>query len=392
MSLLSHVVFGRVKFRDTEEFLEFRFRFLIVVMLSGAICTALILAGSHLSLNPIAPAHVKSMTIFTFWATALWIVLRGHKERFQGVAWSYLVLCMLEYTSALIFVPEDELRVLWFLVNVPGVYILLGSRVGALITAITVTGLALGNSHLSAPYSPNAMATLLFGILYVAVFFHFYGARSFSYFLRMRESNDKLRHMATHDTLTGVLNARAYYAGCDHLIHLAQRQTKPYAVLFVDLDHFKAINDTHGHAAGDTVLKTVAACLGQNLRQSDVLGRIGGEEFSIFLPDTEKAGALELAEKIRQAIAALQLPVGERTIRITASIGVAANRRPGQTMGDIQQQADQAMYHAKAQGRNRVSFFDGSGKMPSAAEPVAPLPAKEMEARHDTPAQSQYLH
>ena len=201
------------------------------------------------------------------------------------------------------------------------------------------------------------MATFVLGMLYFALFFHFYSDRSISYFVRMRESNENLRYMASHDTLTGVFNARAYYEICDHLILVANRDSSPYSVMFVDLDHFKSINDTYGHAAGDIVLKKVAQCLADNIRKSDSLGRIGGEEFSIFLPNTEIDGATELAETIRKAIELLMPDIGDQRLKITASIGVARSEKGNQSMKDIQQKADQAMYEAKAKGRNRVSTF-----------------------------------
>src|SRR5574343_1639721 len=359
MSSLGQIVFGRVEFDESEELNGFRFRFLAIVLLSGAVCTGLFLLGEHSRINPINGRHVVSMTVFTGLTLLLWLALRGHKRRFLAVAYAYEFICLLEYVSALMYVPQDELRVLWFLVNIPGVFILLGQRAGTVVMLITVAILALGNQHLSAPYSPNAMATLLTSIVYFAVFFYIYADRSLSYFVRMRDSNRQLRHMATHDTLTQVLNARAYYAGCDHLIRLAARNAAPYAVLFVDLDHFKRINDQHGHAAGDAVLKSVAATLQGSLRESDLLGRIGGEEFSIFLPNTDLEGALKVAESLRQRIEALRPEIGgEERITVTASIGVARNRIGEPSIMAIQQQADQAMYQAKSLGRNRVSCLN----------------------------------
>jgi diguanylate cyclase (GGDEF)-like protein len=360
MRLPWKVIFGRVKFKESEEYEEFRFRFLNIVLLSGAVFTALFIAGNHSAINPISAMHVRSMTVFTSVALILWLCLRGKPKHFYPVAWIYETICLLEYISALAFVPEDELRVLWFMVNIPGVYILLGQRTGSLITALTVVGLAVGNSHLSRPYSPNAIATLLVSCTYMGVFFHVYGDRSISYFVRMRHSNEKLRFAATHDTLTGIFNARAYYSACEHLIRLAHRNRTPFAVLFVDLDHFKSINDTYGHAAGDIVLKSVAQKLSDSIRESDALGRIGGEEFSIFLPNTDIAGAQKLAESIRESIENLMPEIGPKSLQVTASVGVAINQHSQQSMLEIQQQADQAMYRAKKQGRNRVSTFDES--------------------------------
>ncbi|MEY2631830.1 MAG: hypothetical protein RIR00_484, partial [Pseudomonadota bacterium] len=255
------LVFGPVRFHENEEHLEFQFKFLAIVLLGGALLTALFIFGNATQLNPLDSPHVLSMQGFTLLTLGLWGALRGRKQRFRRIAWAYLLLCQLEYASALVFVPTDELRVLWYLTNVPGVFILLGKGIGWATTLLSLGLVLLANPHLSAPLSPNAVATLTLGLLYFALFFHFYSNRSLSYLVRLRESNQRLHHMANHDTLTGVFNARAYYERCEQFIHMARRDGSPSAVLFVDLDHFKAINDTHGHAAGDKVLQAVARCL-----------------------------------------------------------------------------------------------------------------------------------
>jgi diguanylate cyclase (GGDEF)-like protein len=178
-----------------------------------------------------------------------------------------------------------------------------------------------------------------------------------SYFKRMRNYNEQLQDLASHDPLTRVFNAGAYYRACDQQIYANQRSNQPSAVLFIDLDHFKSINDTFGHAVGDDVLRAVAQSLQSNVRRSDILGRIGGEEFSVFLPNTDVKGAELLAETLRTAIESIQIEVDGVRLKITASIGVAGKRFDQQTMQAIQQHADQAMYEAKREGRNRVSTF-----------------------------------
>lgn len=359
MSKLGKIFFGNVRFRESEEFQEYQYKFLIVLMVAAVPATLVFVLGVVTGSNPMGMAHVRSMLIFSAVTTVLWLALRGRKRWYLPVAWLYEVACLLEYASALAHVPEDELRILWLFTNVPGVYLLLGKLAGGLMTGVVVLGLLVGNAHLSAPYSPNAMATAVVGLVYLAVFFHVFVDRALSYFQRMHESNQKLFHLAMHDTLTGVFNARAYYEHCERLISLAKRAGTPYVVLFVDLDHFKSINDRYGHAAGDLVLKSVADCLRANLRRSDLLGRIGGEEFSIFLPNTDLEAGLSVSEEIRRAVAALMPVIADgRVLTITASIGAARNRHSDQTMQEIQQQADQAMYHAKSLGRNRVSTLD----------------------------------
>lgn len=351
------VAFGSTQFTESEEYLEFRYKFLIVLMLAAAFLTGLFILGTLSQINPIGWAHGRMMIVFTSTTLVLWWLLRGAPKRFKRIGWTYETLCMVENTSALIFVPVDELRILWFFTNIPCVFILLGQRAGWFISAVTVLGFAFGNPHLDQPYSANAVATGVLALLYFSVSFHAYVDRSMSYFKRMRDYNMQLVDLASHDPLTHVFNAGAYYRTCDQLIHASQRANQPFAVLFIDLDHFKSINDTYGHAVGDEVLRTVAQTLQNTVRRSDVVGRIGGEEFSVFLPNTEVVGAERLAETLREAIESIHLDVAGVRLKITASIGVAAKTFEQENIQVIQQHADQAMYEAKRGGRNRVSTF-----------------------------------
>lgn len=357
MTSVDHALFGSVKFNVREEHLEFQFKFLSILLVCGAALTGFFLAGSLLNFNKIDAQHVLSMEVFTASSLVLSFLLRGRKEWFLPIAWVYEALCLAEGLSTVVFVTTDELRIFWLVTNVPGVFILLGKRAGWAITLLSVAAVLVANGHSTSPYSQNAVATYSLGMVYFAAFFHIYAARSISYFIRMRESNEQLAFMASHDTLTGVFNARAYYEACERMISAAVRSDSPFSVLFVDLDHFKMINDTHGHAAGDLVLKAVAQALASHLRQSDVLGRIGGEEFSVFLMNTDIKAATGVAETLRMTIENLLPSVGNHPLRVTASIGVAGPSHGKDSILDIQQRADKAMYAAKANGRNRVSIF-----------------------------------
>ncbi|GAB4087809.1 hypothetical protein GCM10028785_04780 [Hydrogenophaga soli] len=353
-------VYGAPRFSADEEHAEFQYRLLIWLMLSGSVVTWLVLLGVVSGFNLLQGPHIGFMTGFATVSLVLWGVLRGRKHLFMPVAWVYQACALAEYVAAWAWVPQDELRVLWFMVNVPGVYIVLGQRVGALATGVSVLLLWWGNPFNPRPYTGPAMVTLSLALLYLAVFFHLYVDRSLSYYQRMRESNQRLRDLASHDHLTGVFNARAFEVQAERLIRLAQRQGGDCAMLFVDLDHFKRINDQHGHAAGDVVLRTVAQAVAAQLRQTDVLGRVGGEEFAILLPDTDLAGAQQVAETLRLGVLGLQPDIGGGVrLPVTASIGVAALRGADANLPLLRQQADEAMYQAKAGGRNRVVVSGG---------------------------------
>ena len=357
LQALKWLAFGSVQFSEQEEYLEFRYKFLIVLMLTAAALTGLFILGLVSQINLIGWAHGRMMITFVTATLVLWLLLRGAPKRFKRIGWTYEVLSLCESASALIYVPVDELRVLWFYTNIPCVFILLGQRPGWVVTVLTMVGFIVGNNYLDSPYSPSAMATGVLAMVYLGVSFHAYVDRSMSYFKRMRDYNNQLQDLASYDPLTRVFNAGAYYRACDQQIHASQRSNQPFAVLFIDLDHFKSINDTYGHAVGDDVLRTVAQTLRATVRRSDIVGRIGGEEFSVFLPNTQLHGAQQLAETLRVAIESIHIEVDGVRLKITASIGVAAKCFDQETMQAIQQHADQAMYEAKRGGRNRVSTF-----------------------------------
>lgn len=169
---------------------------------------------------------------------------------------------------------------------------------------------------------------------------------------RLRASLQHIAALATHDALTGIWNRRQIDQDLEAAVKHAQRTGHALCVLLVDVDHFKAINDQHGHAMGDEVLKVVAACLAGSLRAGDQVARYGGEEFLLLLPGTTLAQASVLAERLRAALQNSQaLP--EHETNITASFGLAV-WRAGESASHLVRRADRAMYRAKAAGRNRV--------------------------------------
>ncbi|HWP34446.1 MAG TPA: diguanylate cyclase [Thermodesulfobacteriota bacterium] len=176
--------------------------------------------------------------------------------------------------------------------------------------------------------------------------------------MELRLTNERLEALATTDSLTGLLNRRAFLERVEQEWDRASRYGRPLAFVMVDLDRFKAINDTYGHQIGDAVLRTAATRLARGVRaSSDLVGRYGGEEFALFLPETTLAGALLAAERFRGIIAAAPFPVGEGIppIAVTASFGVSAAPHPKiASVADLIAAADRALYRAKAAGRNRV--------------------------------------
>jgi diguanylate cyclase len=172
---------------------------------------------------------------------------------------------------------------------------------------------------------------------------------------QLLDSNLRLEHLASTDLLTGLASRQAMSAHLETALRRARANGQPLALLALDIDHFKQVNDAYGHEAGDTVLATVAAALQRDRRRGDGAGRWGGEEFVVLLPDCPLADAVSVAEKLREVIAEQWVIIGERAISVTVSIGVAAFS-PYDTVDDLLRRADQAMYAAKHGGRNQVAM------------------------------------
>ena len=168
----------------------------------------------------------------------------------------------------------------------------------------------------------------------------------------------QLNVQANTDALTGLLNRRQLIQLAAVAVDNAKRSRLPMGVIMLDLDHFKLINDQYGHAAGDTVLKSVAQCLRSGLRTIDILGRYGGEEFVIFLPETDLDTTRQIAERICTQLAGWTTSVNGVNLRVTASFGVhAILAQPGRTLDDMLKAADLALYQAKTNGRNQISVY-----------------------------------
>jgi diguanylate cyclase (GGDEF)-like protein len=166
--------------------------------------------------------------------------------------------------------------------------------------------------------------------------------------------NAQLGEQAATDPLTGCANRRHFLQRLAQEMARAARHTRSLGVIALDLDHFKAINDTYGHAAGDEALRHFAMLGHRLLRTQDTLARIGGEEFAILLPDTKEAGAANLAERLRAEVERAPVAYGPHTIPMTVSAGVVEWRRTADTPDELIQRADAALYAAKRGGRNRV--------------------------------------
>jgi diguanylate cyclase (GGDEF)-like protein len=198
---------------------------------------------------------------------------------------------------------------------------------------------------------------------------------------RLREGRQQLEELLVTDPLTGISNRRHLMETMTNEAHRSRRSKNSFAILMVDVDHFKKFNDTHGHLAGDEALKAVAEVLQEGTREVDYVARFGGEEFLVVLSNTDATGALRAAERIRARLAKRSLAVGKRSVKLTVSAGVAEFPIDGDSPEALIVSADAALYAAKRLGRDRV--VRASGRRSTTAE-TAPRKASRNTSTKST--------
>lgn len=216
--------------------------------------------------------------------------------------------------------------------------------------SVTLQGLEQSDAHMDAIISIRlGIALVALGPLTVACV---NGARN--------ELLQRFEYLASHDHLTAVLDRGGFFARGQHLLENASSGSSSVAVMVLDIDHFKAVNDNHGHAVGDEVLRGFARVIGGTLRDGDVFGRTGGEEFAVIFEGINREIAMGLAQRMLAAVAELKTPVAnDQTLQVTVSIGMAWHAQaPLNELDDLLAEADKASYRAKAAGRNRVEVAE----------------------------------
>ncbi|MEW8692897.1 MAG: diguanylate cyclase [Candidatus Thiodiazotropha endolucinida] len=304
-------------------------------------------------------------------------VLSWRRARMAPVFYIAPVVLML--TVSLAFLHDRESRlifasfllcyqialILWALLR-PG-NIIVGR--GRMIMAITLmVGIAtMGYRALSfwfgwhevTPFqSRDSLNTLFYMINYLGMIFLAFGFVLGS----VEQSAEVNRRIAREDPLTGLANRRALFEAMDRLFAVAENAGQPMSLMIIDVDHFKQVNDRFGHQVGDAVLQHVAVTIKQRLRNNDIVGRIGGEEFLAVLPDTPATGAKLVAEELRQTLAAKPAVIDDQEIAVTMSIGLYSSEClvSTQTPDAMIATADEALYRAKTSGRNRIEVAEAS--------------------------------
>ncbi len=293
-------------------------------------------------------------------------------RRMSRITW--LIYAYLLPTSAfllyIIVMPDASKTAFVWLYSIPPLaYLLLGKMRGLLISVpFLMLGFAAYLSQFGWPSNAHQMIDLgnaVLCALAILVFVHLYESRR-------QEAYAALALQARVDSLTGLANRAHFQQTLQHGLAAAERSGLPQVLVIMDIDHFKRINDQYGHQAGDQALQQVSKCLRERVRLSDSVGRIGGEEFAILLHNTELHAAEPMIQALREQIANTRLQLGEDTLTLSATFGLAQWPADGRSMNELFRKADMRLYRGKQGGRNRLVCDDHSS-----------LPANHTSTSHD---------
>ena len=361
---LNNFLYRGFKFSAEEDLLKFKFKMLNSIFIIVAFFSVLFGLLSDLGINDIGPIHSKVNYIYSFLTIMLIFFLRSSKENYTLTVHSLLIISLMTFTSALIFVPQDEFRMIWFYLLIFVAYMVSGKRSGILYTLGSIAIILSTNYFIDLQLSNIAINSGILGLLIGSFLSNVYTNKITNYEESLRKQNSSLSLLASTDYLTGIMNRRMFNEISEHYFQTAQKNELHLTLLLLDLDHFKKVNDTYGHQAGDHILKRFVKTLEGILNKSDIFARIGGEEFAILLSQTNSDEAYILAERIRKEIENDLVTYNGQDIFVTTSIGISENRKNDTEFENIFSRADMALYQAKNEGRNRTSHADDTLSSP----------------------------
>lgn len=279
----------------------------------------------------------------------------------QRWIYAYLITLFSFFLVIMVLPKASVAAFVWVLMIPVLAYLLLGKRGGMLLSVpFMLVGSALYYRHLGDVGSPQVMIDLLNMVLCAALILAFIHV----YEIRREEAEQRLVGMAETDALTGLPNRSKFQCTLNRTIAESARSGTEFALVIMDIDHFKVVNDTLGHDAGDLVLRDIGQRLTERLRTTDFVGRLGGEEFGLILRDLKPAAAFELMDELRQRIADRDLTYGEARVRVTASFGIAQWPADGRDAQSLFCMADRGLYSGKRAGRNCVAGPGGRASSP----------------------------
>lgn len=355
---LNNFLYSGFNFSRDEDLLKFKFKMLNSILIIVAFFSALFGLLSDLGMNDIGPIHSKVNYVYSFLTIMLIFFLRVSKKNYKITAHSLLIISLMTFTSALIFVPQDEFRMIWFYLIIFVAYMISGKTSGILTTLASIGIILTVNVYVDLQLSQVAINSGILGLIIGSLLAYVYTNKITNYENSLKQQNSSLSVLASTDYLTGIMNRRMFNEISEHYFQTAQKNNLNLTLFLLDLDHFKKVNDTYGHQAGDQLLQNFVEKIKIMLNKSDIFARIGGEEFAILLSQINSDDAYILAERIRNEIENIFTTYEGQNIFITTSIGISENRDTDTEFENIFSRSDMALYQAKNEGRNKTCFIE----------------------------------
>ncbi len=338
----------------SADFEDFRRRVFTTIIAVAAVFGLLFGLMDDFDLNPINDFQTRINYGYSAASFLMLVFVRLKPDSFHLIVFPFMLVSHLTFTSALWTVPEDQFRAIWFFLLTLVAFMVGGSKMGFGFTGLALITVITANVMTDLQLTSVSIVSIVCGLVILSLVSNAFITKATVYSRLIEAQSQRFIKLAQVDHLTGVYNARSFYEIGNQLFRLARREKSPLSILYIDIDHFKRINDTYGHHNGDLVLQKVTRVIGSAMRESDVLARIGGEEFNVLLPDTDGAGAGVLAEKIRNLVEQTAIKMEDLEVSVTLSVGVAMLKDTDKTFEILQQRSDQLLYAAKNQGRNQV--------------------------------------
>jgi len=351
---LNNFLYSGFKFSAEEDLLQFKFKMLNSIFIIVAFFSALFGLLSDLGINDIGPIHSKINYVYSFLTITLIFFLRFSKKNYNLTTHFLLIISLMTFTSALIFVPQDEFRMIWFYLLIFVAYMISDKTSGILYTLASIIIILTVNFFVDLQLSQVAINSGVLGLIIGSFLSSVYTNKITNYENSLKKQNSSLSVLASTDYLTGIMNRRMFYEISERYFQTAQKDHLNLTLLILDLDHFKKINDTYGHQAGDQLLISFVKTIENILTKSDIFARIGGEEFAILLSQIDKQDAYKLAEKIRKEVENITIQCNGYNVFVRTSIGITQNGVTDNSFDDMFSRSDMALYKAKKEGRNRT--------------------------------------
>jgi len=335
-----------------EKFLEFKIEFVICVLMLIAVIFFIFGLFHIFNIFRITNFMCVLNFVYVFLALLGIKLLREDKKYYTLI--SYLVIVALEFivTLDVVYVPMDVFSPIWYLPIIVGSYIALDAKKGIVVSGFSLILLCMLYFFGYLDRNLQSINTLFAAIMDISVIGYITVSRLEQYNSENLKIQSQLNELANIDYLTKIYNRRAFYKLAQKLLSFAQRKHIKVCVIMIDVDYFKKINDTYGHKEGDETLRNIVKIVSSSIREGDLFGRIGGEEFALLALNCDEDECFCVAEKIRQRVAE-----NIQITKTTISAGVCCNNCKIYELDELLKIADKALYKAKEDGRNTTRWI-----------------------------------